>query len=93
MSFDVILSFLRPIESLLLHPQVSEIMVNPDAAVWVEREGVKTRIPVAHFETGALDAALEVIANRFGKRLDADSPMLNLRLPDDPAGRLFQIKE
>jgi pilus assembly protein CpaF len=26
--------------------------------------------------------ALEVIANRFGKKLDADSPILNLRLPD-----------
>ena len=25
---------------------------------------------------------LEVIANRFGKKLDADSPILNLRLPD-----------
>ena len=31
---------------------------------------------------GALDAGLEVIANRFGKRLDADSPILKLRLPD-----------
>jgi pilus assembly protein CpaF len=34
------------------------------------------------FEQGALDAGLEVIANRFGKRLDADNPIMNLRLPD-----------
>ena len=34
------------------------------------------------FEQGALDAGLEVIANRFGKKLDADSPIMNLRLPD-----------
>ena len=27
-------------------------------------------------------AGLEVIANRFGKKLDRDSPILNLRLPD-----------
>ncbi len=29
-----------------------------------------------------MNAGLEVIANRFGKELDADSPILNLRLPD-----------
>jgi pilus assembly protein CpaF len=34
------------------------------------------------FEQGALDAGLEVIANRYGKRLDADNPIMNLRLPD-----------
>jgi pilus assembly protein CpaF len=39
-------------------------------------------LPGIRFEDGTLQTALEVIANRFGKKLDADSPILNLRLPD-----------
>jgi pilus assembly protein CpaF len=39
-------------------------------------------MPDIRFEDGALLTSFEVIANRFGKKLDADSPILNLRLPD-----------
>jgi len=82
MSFDLILPFFRPIEHLLLSDTVSEIMVNPDSSVWIEEDGQKVRLHRIRFEEGALDAGLEVIANRFGKKLDADSPIMNLRLPD-----------
>jgi pilus assembly protein CpaF len=81
-SFDLILPFLKPIEHLLLSETVSEIMVNSDASVWMEELGHKVHLPNVRFEPGALDAGLEVIANRFGKRLSPDSPILNLRLPD-----------
>jgi pilus assembly protein CpaF len=81
-SFEIILPFLKPIEHLLLSETVSEIMVNPDSSVWIEENGQKQLLPDVRFEDGALNAGLEVIANRFGKRLDADSPILNLRLPD-----------
>ncbi len=82
MSFDIIIPFLKPIEPLLMSSTVSEIMVNPDATVWKEENGRKQYLPDVRFEDGALNAGLEVIANRFGKKLDADSPILNLRLPD-----------
>jgi pilus assembly protein CpaF len=82
MSFDLILPFFRPIEHLLLSDTVSEIMVNPDSSVWIEEDGQKVHLHRIHFEQGALDAGLEVIANHFGKKLDADSPIMNLRLPD-----------
>jgi pilus assembly protein CpaF len=82
MSFEVIIPFLRPIEQLLQSRAISEIMVNPDNSVWIEEKGEMRRLPELHFEDGALLTGLEVIANRFGKKLDADSPMLNLRLPD-----------
>ena len=82
MSFDLILPFFRPIEHLLLSDTVSEIMVNPDSSVWIEEDGQKIHLHRIRFEQGALDAGLEVIANRFGKKLDADSPIMNLRLPD-----------
>src|SRR6267143_4154088 len=82
MSFDLILPFFRPIEHLLLSDTVSEIMVNPDASVWIEEDGEKVHLHRIRFEQGALEAGLEVIANRFGKKLDADNPIMNLRLPD-----------
>jgi pilus assembly protein CpaF len=82
MSFDVIIPFLRPIEPLLESQTISEIMVNPDDSIWIEEGGRIRHLPDIHFEEGALQTGLEVIANRFGKKLDADSPILNLRLPD-----------
>lgn len=82
MSFDIIIPFLKPIEPLLISSTVSEIMVNSDGTVWMEENGQKQYLPDVRFEEGALNAGLEVIANRFGKKLDADSPILNLRLPD-----------
>ncbi len=82
MSFEIIIPFLKPIEHLLASKTVSEIMVNPDGSVWTEESGQIQLLPGIHFEDGALLTGLEVIANRFGKKLDADSPILNLRLPD-----------
>ena len=40
MSFELILPFLRPIEPLLLDESISEIMGNPDASWWYERDGI-----------------------------------------------------
>lgn len=82
MSFEVIIPFLKPIEHLLASRTVSEIMVNPDGSVWMEERGRIEPVSEARFDEGALLTSLEVIANRFGKKLDADSPILNLRLPD-----------
>ncbi len=82
MSFEVIIPFLKPIKHLLEAETVSEIMVNPDSSVWIEESGQIQSLPGIRFDEGALQTGLEVIANRFGKKLDADSPILNLRLPD-----------
>ena len=82
MSFEVIIPFLKPIEHLLMNTAISEIMVNPDGSVWIEEEGHIVLQSNIRFNDGALLTGLEVIANRFGKKLDADSPIMNLRLPD-----------
>ncbi len=82
MSFEIIIPFLKPIEPLLLSQTISEIMVNPDGSVWIEEAGRIQPLPDIRFEEDALATGLEVIANKFGKKLDADSPFMNLRLPD-----------
>ena len=82
MSFELILPFLRPIEPLLLDDSISEIMGNPDASWWYERDGIVRREETISFKADRLRTGLEVIANQLGKRLDEDNPVLHAQLPD-----------
>jgi hypothetical protein len=82
MGFELILPFLRPIEPLLLDQSVSEIMGNPDATWWFERDGILRSEGTIQFDASRLRTGLEVIANQLGKRLDEDNPLLHAQLPD-----------
>ena len=82
MSFDLILPFLRPIEALLLDQNISEIMGNPDSSWWYERDGIIHRAADVSFAAEGLRTGLEVVANKLGKKLDEDNPVLNAQLPD-----------
>jgi pilus assembly protein CpaF len=81
-SFELILPFLRPIEHLLLDKSVSEIMGNPDASWFSERDGKLCEEPNISFDAARLRTGLEVIANQLGKKLDEDNPLLDAHLPD-----------
>ena len=87
MSYELILPFLRPIEPLLLDETISEIMGNPDASWWYERDGIVHREASVSFDAGKLRTGLEVIANQLGKRLDEDNPVLHAQLPDGSRSR------
>jgi pilus assembly protein CpaF len=82
MSFELILPFFRPIEPLLLDESVSEIMGNPDATWWFERDGIIWPDTNIQFDSNRLRTGLEVIANHLGKKLDEDNPLLHAQLPD-----------
>jgi pilus assembly protein CpaF len=82
MSFELILPFLRPIEPLLVDESISEIMGNPDASWWFERNGIVHQDRTVSFDAGRLRTGLEVIANQLGKKLDEDNPVLHAQLPD-----------
>ncbi len=82
MSLELILPFLRPIEPLLIDNDISEIMGNPDASWWFERDGRLYRDRSVRFDAARLLTGLEVIANNLGKRLNEDSPSLHAQLPD-----------
>ncbi|MGB0064755.1 MAG: hypothetical protein WBP85_09950, partial [Terracidiphilus sp.] len=81
MSFELILPFLRPIEPLLLDESISEIMGNPDASWWCERDGKMQQEGAVSFDAAKLLTGLEVIANQLGKKLDEDNPSLHAQLP------------
>jgi pilus assembly protein CpaF len=79
---ELLIAFLKPIEALLLDGTVTEIMGNPDGVWWYERHGAIERAEGVCFDAKSLHTSLEVIANRLGKKLDKDSPLLNAQLPD-----------
>jgi len=68
MSFELILPFLRPIEPLLLDDSISEIMGNPDASWWYERDGIMRQEANISFSAGQLRTGLEVIANQTSRQ-------------------------
>jgi pilus assembly protein CpaF len=82
MSYELILPFFRPIESLLLDDTISEIMGNPDSSWFYERDGKVEPEKTISFDAGKLRTGLEVIANKLGKKLDEDHPFLEAQLPD-----------
>lgn len=82
MSFDVILPFLRPIESLLKDPSVSEIMVNGPSCVFIERDGQLETVPGVSIPEKSLQVAVRNIARALGDEISEEKPLLDSRLPD-----------
>jgi pilus assembly protein CpaF len=80
--FELILPFLRPIEPLILDPDISEIMVNGPERVFVEREGFLEAIPEVRLTEKALMIAVKNIARRLGDDISEAKPILDSRLPD-----------
>src|SRR6266480_576274 len=82
MSFDVILPFLRPIESLIQDPAISEIMVNGPSRVFIEREGQVEPVPGVSIPEKSLQVAVRNIARALGDEISEEKPLLDSRLPD-----------
>jgi pilus assembly protein CpaF len=71
-----------PIQILLDDPDVSEIMVNGPKKVFVEKKGQLTRANVAFDDDDHVIRIIERIIMPLGRRVDADSPTVDARLPD-----------
>ena len=82
MQFETILPFLRPIEHLILDPDISEIMVNADSRIFVEKNGQLTPVAGITISQQALSAAVKNIARRLGDDISEEKPILDSRLPD-----------
>ncbi len=73
---------LGPLEPLLRDPAVSDVLVNGDGAVWVEREGALVRTDTRFSGSDSLLAAIRRVISPLGLRLDRASPAVDARLPD-----------
>ena len=82
MNFEAILPFLRPIEHLILDDEVSEVMVNGNGRIFVERRGVIEEIHGVSIKEAVLQIAVKNIARRLGDDIGEDRPILDSRLPD-----------
>jgi pilus assembly protein CpaF len=82
MQFETILPFLRPIEHLILDPDISEIMVNAGSQIFIEKRGQLTQVPGITISEQALNAAVRNIARRLGDDISEEKPILDSRLPD-----------
>ena len=82
MQFETILPFLRPIEHLILDPDISEIMVNAGSRIFIERNGELVAVNGVVLSEQALRAAVKNIARRLGDDISETKPILDSRLPD-----------
>src|SRR6266704_576765 len=82
MQFETILPFLKPIEHLILDPDISEIMVNAGSRIFIERNGELEAIDGIVLSEQDLYAAVKNIARRLGDDISEEKPILDSRLPD-----------
>ncbi len=82
MSWDVIIPFLRPIERLLRDPDISDILVNGSARVFIERAGQMIEVPGVTIAERSLQVAVRNIARVLGDDVGDEKPLLDARLPD-----------
>jgi pilus assembly protein CpaF len=80
--FELILPFLRPIEHLILDPDISEIMVNGPERVFIEKAGHLQAVPDVKLTPESLIVAVKNIARRLGDDISEAKPILDSRLPD-----------
>jgi pilus assembly protein CpaF len=72
---------LGPLQHLLGDPTVTEIMVNGDGSVWVERAGRLQRQSIS-IDEPTLMHLIERIVSPLGRRIDRSSPLVDARLAD-----------
>lgn len=75
-------TFLSALKPYLDDDGVSEVLVNGPFEVFVERKGLLSRVDAKFVDEQALQAAVRNIAQFVGRRVDADNPILDARLPD-----------
>ena len=71
-----------PIQSLLKHESVSEVMVNGPNQVYAERKGKLILTDIRFRDDAHVMHVIEKIVSPLGRRIDESSPMVDARLPD-----------
>jgi pilus assembly protein CpaF len=71
-----------PIQPLLDDPDISEVMVNGPRKVFIEKNGRLTKSAVTFEDDDHVLRVIDRIILPLGRRVDADSPTVDARLPD-----------
>jgi pilus assembly protein CpaF len=73
---------LGPIEPFLADPTVTEVMVNSDKPIYVERAGRLHKTNARFASEDRLRQVIDRIVSEVGRRVDESSPMVDARLAD-----------
>lgn len=79
--FDELIGY-GPIQVLLDDPEITEVMVNGPNRVYVERKGKLSRTKIKFKDDAHIVRVIERIVLPLGRRIDADHPTVDARLPD-----------
>src|SRR6266498_368080 len=71
-----------PIQPLLEDPDISEVMVNGPKKVFIEKNGKLTKTPITFDDDDHVLRIIDRIILPLGRRVDADTPTVDARLPD-----------
>ncbi len=71
-----------PIQKYLDDPGVTEIMVNAEESIFIERNGRLHETEDKFLSRTHLRRVIERIVSQVGRRIDESSPMVDARLPD-----------
>ncbi len=78
---DDILGF-GPVQMFLDDPSVTEIMVNAEHSIYIERDGKLIETDTRFMSRQHLRRVIDRIVAQVGRRIDESSPMVDARLPD-----------
>ena len=71
-----------PIQPLLEDPDISEVMVNGPKNIYIEKGGKLIKSPVVFDDDNHILRIIDRIILPLGRRIDADTPTVDARLPD-----------
>jgi pilus assembly protein CpaF len=71
-----------PIQPLLDDPDITEIMVNGPKKIYIEKKGRLERTKVVFEDNDHILRIIDRIVSPLGRHIDADSPLVDARLPD-----------
>ena len=73
---------LGPLEPLLADESISDILVNGNEKIFIEKSGILSRANATFRDNRHLLQIIDRIVSRVGRRIDESSPMVDARLPD-----------
>jgi len=83
MTLETLLQFFpESLRALITATDVSDVMINADGRVYVDRAGKLVTVPVDGISPTELLAGVQTIARILARDLDDKQPILNTRLPD-----------
>ena len=71
-----------PLQPLLRDPEITEVMVNGPKKIYVEKKGQLQKSSVVFDDDNHVLQIIDRIILPLGRRIDADSPTVDARLPD-----------